>query len=107
MLSEIEESGTHHLLLEVPTTLTWFSGHFPENPVLPGVAQLHWAVIASNAIFSTHKCPRESKRLKFKSVVVPPRVIELVLRKVGTDQVQFRFYSLRQDHSEGCLAFAG
>jgi hypothetical protein len=107
VLSEIEEPGAHRLLLEVPRELSWFLGHFPENPVLPGVTQLHWAILSASAIFSTRRNPGNIRRLKFKSLVVPPRVIELTLRQQKPNQVHFRFSSQRQDHSEGLLDFGG
>ena len=30
--------------IHIQSDLSWFVGHFPQQPVLPGVVQTHWAV---------------------------------------------------------------
>ena len=95
------------LELQVTPDLRWFLGHFPGQPVLPGVIQLHWAVQASSALFGLAGQPRRLKRLKFSNVVVPPRVVELVLERHGDYEVQFLFRSEGQQHSQGRIVFPG
>ena len=65
--------------LDVNPELSWFNGHFPGQPVLPGVIQLHWAVLISRALFGLEGVPSEVKRLKFKRTIVPPREVDLLL----------------------------
>jgi hypothetical protein len=73
--------------------------------VLPGIVQIHWAVIVSLASFGYHDLPAEIKRLKFKRVVTPPRIIELTLSRPCGNEVQFEYASLGQQHSQGRLIF--
>lgn len=91
--------------LAVLPGLEWFRGHFPGEPVLPGIIQTHWAVQISRAAFDQVTQPQRIKRLKFKQVVVPPQELELLLLRVG-DDVQFAYSSSVGQHSEGRLVFS-
>jgi len=107
VLSWSDESPNIRLSLDVPPDMSWFRGHFPGQPILPGVIQLHWAVIVAQALFGFPGSPQEIKRLKFKKVVIPPRVLELSISKPVPDEVQFEFFSPDVQHSQGRLIFAG
>lgn len=92
--------------LDISQDLIWFRGHFPDMPILPGVVQLHWAVIVARAVFKFPDSPLEIKRLKFKNVVIPPRTLELSVCAHTEKEVQFEFYSSDEQYSLGRLIFA-
>ena len=92
--------------LDIPQDLGWFRGHFPDMPILPGVVQLHWAVIVARAVFEFPDSPLEVKRLKFKNVIIPPKVLELSVSVHVSNEVQFEFYSSDEQYSQGRLVFA-
>ena len=94
------------LTLNISQDLSWFRGHFPGQPVLPGVVQLHWAVIVARALFGFPGSPQEIKRLKFKNIVIPPQVLELAISMQASNEVQFEFRSPDVQHSQGRLVFA-
>ena len=79
ILSRYDDCQHLRILLEISPRLGWFRGHFPGNPVLPGIVQVQWGVIASRFLFGMSNGPGEITRLKFKSIVTPPNVIELAL----------------------------
>ncbi len=106
ILSVADDPPGIRLCLDIPEDLSWFRGHFPDQPVLPGIIQLHWATIISCALFGFGAPPDQIKRLKFKKVVVPPRVLELVVSRHGQQEVQFEFCSLGEQNSQGKLVFA-
>lgn len=91
--------------LSVDPDLKCFNGHFPSEPVLPGIIQTHWAVQIARAAFDFSLQPQRIKRLKFKQVVVPPQQLDLVLSREKHDEVQFAFTSTIGKHSEGRLVF--
>jgi len=105
VLSATTDSGCLRLKLDISPDLNWFRGHFPNQPVLPGVVQLHWAVVVARAFFSISGSPREIKRLKFKKVVVPPQELELSVSRPAPDEVQFEFCGPDAQHSLGRLVF--
>jgi len=104
--SHLEENGMHRLLLEISPALTWFKGHFPEQPILAGVVQLNWAGLLTQHLFGFRKTPASVARLKFQHVVLPPAVLELKLTPISPLAVQFRYSSGHRDHSQGRFNFA-
>ena len=106
VLSITDESPHTRVLLEVSSDLCWFRGHFPGQPVLPGIVQLHWAILVCRALYGFTNVPHEVNRLKFKKVVVPPRTLELVVSQQGEHEVLFRFSSLGDVNSEGKILFS-
>lgn len=105
IISWIQDVSEHRLLLDVNPELVFFKGHFPGNPILPGVVQLHWAVGISASLFEFNGIPYEIKRLKFSNIVQPPSVLELHLNQKNETGVQFKFTSFGRVHSMGSLEF--
>lgn len=87
--------------------LPCFKGHFPGFPILPGIVQLDWAVRIASERFGFSATPREVLKLKFKSVIIPPKEVKLTLSRISPVEVQFEFTSAQQQHSSGKLRYAG
>lgn len=95
-------------VLDVVPGLRVFDGHFPEAPVLPGVAQLDWAIAFAGRCFALPPHFRRAEQLKFQRPVLPPMQLELALEwRADTGQLAFRYSSARGVHSSGRLVFAG
>lgn len=105
IISWIQGLSDHRLLLDVSPGLVFFKGHFPGNPILPGIVQLHWAVGISISLFKFEGTPHEVKRLKFSNIVQPASVLELRLDQKNEKEVQFQFTSFACVHSMGSLVF--
>lgn len=101
------QDDRHVFLLDVLPGLPCFEGHFPSQPVLPGVVQLHWAALLARKHFGFKSAPREVRRLKFRSIVVPPRRIELQMERVKENSVAFSITSEGVAHAAGTLIFGG
>lgn len=100
-----EQGDAVTLTLEVSPDLVWFRGHFPDQPVLPGIIQLHWAVSVAAVLYAHDEPPQHIKRLKFSNVIVPPRTVVLTLVPHGDLEVQFSIRSDGAQHSQGRLVF--
>ena len=83
----------------VPADLSWFAGHFPEQPVLPGVVQTHWAGELSAVLFPVGDF-QQVNGLKFKSMILPDtHVILSLVFKAEKSNVAFRYESVLSEHS--------
>lgn len=69
------------LLLAVPADSVWFRGHFPSRPVLPGVAQIAWAVFYSREQFGFSSDPVSIDRVKFLETVPLDKALLLELHR--------------------------
>lgn len=94
------------LALQVVPELRVFDGHFPGMPVLPGVAQLDWAVEFARQCFALPARFCRIEQLKFQQPVIPPQQLELALQwQADAGLLVFRYISERGLHSGGRLVF--
>ena len=78
----------------------WFSGHFPGNPILPGVAQLEMVMAALARVSGKNLYVARLGRVKFKSVVCPGENLRIEAR-AGAETGAFTF-SIHADDREVC-----
>ncbi|MEQ1801098.1 MAG: hypothetical protein ABL989_04185 [Gammaproteobacteria bacterium] len=89
----------------VPADLSWFSGHFPGEPILPGIVQVKFAVDGARTLPGYRGPPCALQQLKFKMPIRPEQVVQLALRITdGGATVLFSFRSAAGEHSSGRLA---
>lgn len=73
------EGGQVELDLVVEPDLLWFQGHFPGQPILPGVVQLDWALsFACQHLRLAVETARQFQ-VKYKSGIFPDDRLTLVL----------------------------
>lgn len=91
--------------LSIPDDLIWFEGHFPGQPVLPGIVQVHWAHMMATFVFDATLEPHRLSRIKFKSPMLPNCNVDLHL-KFNADKglITFSFRAENTEHSSGNLA---
>ena len=87
----------------ITSDLAVLDGHFPNEPIVPGVAQLYWADALARRAFPDHAAPHEVVRLKFVRVIVPGTMLRLNLVRRARSRVEFRYTSDEGVHSSGCL----
>lgn len=89
------------LQLQIPARLDVFRGHFPGFAILPGVAQVDWAIRFARAELGLATAVRHIEQLKFQCVIRGGLPLVLDLERRDDDNVQFRY------RSAGTLCSAG
>jgi 3-hydroxymyristoyl/3-hydroxydecanoyl-(acyl carrier protein) dehydratase len=94
-------------LLWVDPQLEYFTGHFPSQPILPGVVQLEWSLklAAQQWPAAMHETNfNGAQNLKFKSPVEPAELLQLVLSQ-QPGKIDFRFSTPTEVRSQGTLLY--
>lgn len=76
--------------------LFYFQGHFPGQPVLPGVTQIDWAVRFADKHLATQIGAARNFQVKFRSVILPEMKLTLLL-ELSDDRSRLRFEYRSQD----------
>ena len=63
--------------ISFPSSFSGFQGHFPEQPVLPGVCQIGAAVALAGRMRGTRQVLAEIINAKFVAMVVPDQLLQL------------------------------
>jgi 3-hydroxyacyl-[acyl-carrier-protein] dehydratase len=77
--------------VSIPADSPWFKGHFPGDPMLPGIAQLHLVMEAIRASLGRGVRLVGLKRVRFKRVIRPEETIAIVADPVPDKPGMIRF----------------
>jgi hypothetical protein len=91
------------LKVSLPPELIYFQGHFPEQAILPGISQVHMAVLIAAEVLDFAPASAELTRVKFKDIVRPGEVLDLTL---AADRARGRL-TFRWQRANGNEASAG
>ena len=95
------------LELALDPALQPFDGHFPQAAILPGVAQLDWAIALARQAFAMPPRFLRMEALKFQHVARPGDVLRLELDWAPAKAaLAFRYTSAHGVHSSGRVVFA-
>ena len=112
LLKEVKATNNNHIeaLAEVPADSPWFSGHFPGEPILPGIALVHLVeqAIEREALkkgegFQFHSL----KRVRFTQPVRPGDTLSVNISSENKgEEVLFHFKVLCKENvvSSGMIA---
>lgn len=98
-----------HARVELPldASLAVFEGHFTQAAILPGVAQLDWAVQLAREVFPLPATFLRMEALKFQRVARPGDLIRLDLEWLAErSTLVFRYVSEHGPHASGRVVFA-
>ena len=92
-----------------PADDSTFAGHFPTQPLLPGVFQLEMARFAAETVLNCPLAVREITRAKFLRPIIPAETVLVELKsstKADTIQIRALFTVTGQPAGEAILQLA-
>lgn len=99
-----QTSDSVEIAFSLKPDLLWFDGHFPNAPVLPGVAQVHIAVRMAEEVWGFLPASFEVNRMKFRRLMPPGGIVSLKLtRDVERGRLSFAFTFNGEPTSEGVV----
>ena len=88
--------------LRMPPDLRCLQGHFPKLPVVPGAAQLGWALEFGAELLGTAPSFRSLRTVKFERIIQPGQSLCLSLKaNRQSSMLQFEYASATGKHSSG------
>ncbi|HIE77363.1 MAG TPA: AMP-dependent synthetase [Candidatus Thioglobus sp.] len=94
------------LQLKVLAKIVYFTGHFPEQPILPGVTQIAWAEQFGKLFFAIKQPFLRMEVIKFKKIIRPGDTISMTLNwKAESSKLYFEINSETDSHSSGRMVY--
>lgn len=92
--------------LDIPAELEYFNGHFPEQPVLPGVTQLDWAIKLGCPHFGYACDVAVLEVLKFQQLMLPNTQVNLTIcHNAAKAKLTFTYSDGDKRFASGRIAF--
>lgn len=119
LLSEQRDAQRLLRRLRVPEDLAFLDGHFPGQPMVPGVATISWVVAAANTLLEPRAAESADSPaslvfevLKFPSPLVPGQIFDLSVEVEsasggGAGRVRFRLYDEERVFASGRFVVTG
>ncbi len=93
------------LQIEVAEASPYFDGHFVAAPILPGVAQIDWAILFARELFAMPTQFAGLEAIKFHDWIGAGASVTLSLQRSADDVVAFRIGSDKGAHASGRILF--
>ncbi len=92
-LTNIKRSSSNEIIADAIASgkSPWFSGHFPGEPILPGVALLGMVFDAIKQACGKNLKISGVKRVKFKQIIKPSDKIQIIAREKNNDNSLYTF----------------
>jgi 3-hydroxyacyl-[acyl-carrier-protein] dehydratase len=85
----------------------WFAGHFPDDPILPGIAQLHMVTETIAKVLQKELSLQAVTRVKFKKIIRPGDVLNIhAMTGKKENHYSFKITSEQQEVCSGRLVLA-
>lgn len=100
------ELKEYHAELMAPHNLCYLQGHFPGQPILPGVVQIAWVVETGRKLFAALGEFEKMEAVKFQQVIQPGERFKLKLRLDSAKNTLLFYYTISdRSVSSGRIAF--
>jgi hypothetical protein len=92
LLAAAIDGDKAELLLDLPSALVWFQGHFPQQPILPGITQVHMAALWAECLWGFRPFGAHLSHVKFRRILRPQTQVRLTLvRDMARQRLSFGF----------------
>lgn len=85
------ENGAISATAIIPVHSEWFSGHFPNDPILPGIAQIGFVYDMLKQVFDGKVDIQNLSRIRFKKIIRPGDQLEIRASVIDTKKESFSF----------------
>jgi 3-hydroxyacyl-[acyl-carrier-protein] dehydratase len=101
MLEEMNRSEENEILayIRVPPDSPWFNGHFPGEPILPGVAQIGMVFDAIRKARNRDLKLSSVRRVRFKRIIRPDDHLKIIAAPLKKEAGSYSFRILIQDEA--------
>ncbi len=92
---QISHRGAHaaEIAFVLVPELCFFDGHFPQRPILPGIAQVHIAALLAQRLWQIELPSADLARVKFRHILQPNDAVRLLLvHDVTKQRLRFSFH---------------
>ncbi len=96
------EADAAEIRIELAPDMIWFEGHFPGQPVLAGIAQVHIATLWSERLWGWKPSGGSLSQVKFRRILKPGDVVLLRLQRV-THRLRYSYQLDDVIASEGTI----
>jgi 3-hydroxyacyl-[acyl-carrier-protein] dehydratase len=77
--------------IQVPADAIWFDGHFPGEPILPGVAQIALVMALLKRALGRPVAAQSVSRVRFKKMIRPADTIMVHIAPKGEGELTYGF----------------
>lgn len=85
--------------IRVPSDSPWFDGHFPGEPILPGVAQIGMVFDAIRKAHNQELKVSSVRRVRFKRIIRPDDQLKIIAVPLKQETDSYSFHILVQDET--------
>jgi 3-hydroxymyristoyl/3-hydroxydecanoyl-(acyl carrier protein) dehydratase len=85
--------------IHVPSDSPWFRGHFPGEPILPGVAQIGMVIDAIRQARNQDLKVSGVRRVRFKQIIRPDDTLKLTAAPLKENAGAYSFRILVEDEA--------
>jgi 3-hydroxyacyl-[acyl-carrier-protein] dehydratase len=100
-LEEITRSAENEISadIHVPPDSPWFAGHFPADPILPGVAQIGLVLDVISKAHNQDLRASSVRRVRFKRIVRPDDKLKIIAAPLKQEIGTYAFRILIQNET--------
>ena len=85
--------------IRVPSDSPWFDGHFPGEPILPGVAQIGMVFDTIKKAHNQELMVSSVRRVRFKRIIRPDDQLKIIAVPLKQETDSYSFRILIQDET--------